>query len=58
MARDVVSSLSVTCRTSSMPFESSIVRLHGGTLAIDFPAEGGCRVAVTLSTNGGRVTAM
>jgi PAS domain S-box-containing protein len=32
-----------------------IVEQHGGTLSIEFPAEGGVRVAVTLPTQRGRV---
>jgi PAS domain S-box-containing protein len=34
-----------------------IVEQHGGTLAFEFPDEGGVRVIVTLPTNGGRVSA-
>jgi signal transduction histidine kinase len=33
----------------------SIVELHGGTLAVEFPAEGGVRVVVRLPTQRGRV---
>ena len=32
-----------------------IVEQHGGTLAVEFPDEGGTRVIVTLPTNGRRV---
>jgi K+-sensing histidine kinase KdpD len=32
-----------------------IVERHGGTLATEFPTEGGLRVIVTLPANGGRV---
>jgi PAS domain S-box-containing protein len=35
----------------------AIVELHGGTLTIELPSEGGVRVAVTLPTQPGRVLA-
>jgi PAS domain S-box-containing protein len=34
-----------------------MVARHGGTLSVDAPASGGCQVVITVSTNGGRVTA-
>jgi PAS domain S-box-containing protein len=35
----------------------AIVAHHGGKLCIEMVPEGGCRVVISLSTNGGRVTA-
>lgn len=34
----------------------AIVEVHGGTLAFEFPADGGVRVVATLPTHPGRVT--
>jgi PAS domain S-box-containing protein len=46
-----------SCWERGLALSRSVAELHGGTLEVDFPLEGGVRVVVTLPTQRGRVSA-